>query len=104
LPSKIDLELTHHQYFRAQLEEALPDADEETQVDTLEGLSDPTETFSKWRDFDWRHSDDLARDSYQRVHKFMQCSARLSSLCSSFDHLLFHATCSLWIHEEATNA
>jgi hypothetical protein len=32
-------ELTHHQYLRARLEEEFPDADEETLVDTLEGLS-----------------------------------------------------------------
>ena len=32
-------ELTHHQYLRARLEEAFPDADEETLADTLEGLS-----------------------------------------------------------------
>ncbi len=30
---------THHQYLRSQLEEEFPDADEETLVDTLEGLS-----------------------------------------------------------------
>jgi len=35
----IDRELTHHQYLRARLEEEFPDADEETLVDTLEGLS-----------------------------------------------------------------
>ena len=35
----IDRELSHHQYLRARLEEAFPDADEETLVDTLEGLS-----------------------------------------------------------------
>ena len=39
LLSKIDLGLTHHQYLRTRLEEAFPDADEETLVDTLEGLS-----------------------------------------------------------------
>jgi hypothetical protein len=32
-------ELTHHQYLRSRLEEEFPDADEETLVDTLEGLS-----------------------------------------------------------------
>ncbi len=35
----INKELTHHQYLRARLEEEFPDADEETLVDTLEGLS-----------------------------------------------------------------
>jgi hypothetical protein len=35
----IDRELTHHQYLRSRLEEEFPDADEETLVDTLEGLS-----------------------------------------------------------------
>ncbi len=32
-------ELSNHQYLRARLEEEFPDADEETLVDTLEGLS-----------------------------------------------------------------
>ncbi len=32
-------ELAHHQYLRSRLEEEFPDADEETLVDTLEGLS-----------------------------------------------------------------
>ncbi len=35
----LNRELTHHQYLRARLEEEFPDADEETLVDTLEGLS-----------------------------------------------------------------
>ncbi len=35
----ISRELTHHQYLRSRLEEEFPDADEETLVDTLEGLS-----------------------------------------------------------------
>ncbi len=35
----INRELTHHQYLRSRLEEDFPDADEETLVDTLEGLS-----------------------------------------------------------------
>ncbi len=35
----IQRELSHHQYLRARLEEEFPDADEETLVDTLEGLS-----------------------------------------------------------------
>jgi hypothetical protein len=39
LGTPIDRELTHHQYLRARLEEEFPDADEETLVDTLEGLS-----------------------------------------------------------------
>ena len=33
-------ELTYHEYFRAQLLERFPDADEETLKDTLEGLTD----------------------------------------------------------------
>ena len=37
--SPLDRELMHHQYLRARLEEVFPDADEETLVDTLEGLS-----------------------------------------------------------------
>ncbi len=37
--ANLQLELTHHQYLRARLEEEFPDADEETLVDTLEGLS-----------------------------------------------------------------
>ncbi len=39
LAKSIDRELTHHQYLRARVEEEFPDADEETLVDTLEGLS-----------------------------------------------------------------
>jgi hypothetical protein len=39
LASKIDRQLTHHQYLRARLEEDFPDVDEETLADTLEGLS-----------------------------------------------------------------
>ncbi len=39
LATSIDRELTHHQYLRSRLEEEFPDADEETLVDTLEGLS-----------------------------------------------------------------
>ncbi len=35
----IQRELSHHQYLRSRLEEEFPDADEETLVDTLEGLS-----------------------------------------------------------------
>ncbi len=35
----ISRELTHHQYLRSRLEEEFPDADEETLVDTLAGLS-----------------------------------------------------------------
>ncbi len=37
--SPLSRELTHHQYLRSRLEEEFPDADEETLVDTLEGLS-----------------------------------------------------------------
>ena len=40
-------ELTHHQYLRARLEEACPDADEETLVDTLEGLSNLPEMLAE---------------------------------------------------------
>ncbi len=35
----ISRELTHHQYLRTRLERGFPGADEETLVDTLEGLS-----------------------------------------------------------------
>ena len=34
----ISRELTHHQYLRSRLEEEFPDVDEETLMDTLEGL------------------------------------------------------------------
>ncbi len=37
--SPLNRELAHHQYLRSRLEEEFPDADEETLVDTLEGLS-----------------------------------------------------------------
>ncbi len=39
MQTAIDRELTHHQYLRSRLEEEFPDADEETLLDTLEGLS-----------------------------------------------------------------
>ena len=34
-------ELTHHRYLRERLEAAFPDADEETLMDTLEGMTRP---------------------------------------------------------------
>ncbi len=43
----INRELTHHQYLRSRLEEDFPDADEETLVDTLEGLSNLPEMLAE---------------------------------------------------------
>ena len=40
-------ELTHHQYLRVQLEAEFPDADEETLLDTLEGMTNLTEMLAE---------------------------------------------------------
>ncbi len=40
-------ELAHHQYLRAQLEAEFPDADEETLLDTLEGMTNLTEMLAE---------------------------------------------------------
>ncbi len=40
-------ELTHHRYLRERLEAAFPDADEETLMDTLEGLSSLTDSLAE---------------------------------------------------------
>ena len=40
-------ELTHHQYLRQQLEAQFPNADEETLLDTLEGLTDLPEMIAE---------------------------------------------------------
>ena len=39
--------LTYHQYFRERLEAAFPDADEETLMDTLEGMTNLTEMLAE---------------------------------------------------------
>ncbi len=40
-------ELTHHRYLRERLEVAFPDADEETLMDTLEGMSSLTDSLAE---------------------------------------------------------
>ncbi len=40
-------ELTHHQYLRERLEAAFPDADEETLMDTLEGMTSLTDSVAE---------------------------------------------------------
>ncbi len=40
-------ELTHHQYLRERLEAAFPDADEETLMDTLEGMTNLTDSLAE---------------------------------------------------------
>ncbi len=40
-------ELTHHQYLRERLEAAFPDADEETLLDTLEGMTSLTDSLAE---------------------------------------------------------
>ncbi len=40
-------ELTHHQYLRERLEAAFPDADEETLMDTLEGMTSLTDSLAE---------------------------------------------------------
>ena len=43
MPSSLIHELAHHQYLREQLAAQFPDTDEETLLDTLEGISDLNE-------------------------------------------------------------
>ncbi len=40
-------QLTHHQYLRERLEAAFPDADEETLMDTLEGMTSLTDSLGE---------------------------------------------------------
>ncbi len=44
---KIMTELTHHRYLRERLEAAFPDADEETLMDTLEGMTSLTDSLAE---------------------------------------------------------
>ncbi len=43
----IKQELTHHQYLSERLEAAFPDADEETLMDTLEGMTSLTDSLAE---------------------------------------------------------
>ncbi len=43
----LSTELTHHQYLRERLEAAFPDADEETLMDTLEGMTSLTDSLAE---------------------------------------------------------
>ncbi len=44
---KLSIELTHHRYLRERLEAAFPDADEETLMDTLEGMTSLTDSLAE---------------------------------------------------------
>ena len=45
--SHLETELTHHRYLRERLEAAFPDADEETLMDTLEGITSLTDSLAE---------------------------------------------------------
>ena len=47
MPQHVLHELTHHQYLRERLEAAFPDADEETLMDTLEGMTSLTDSLAE---------------------------------------------------------
>ncbi len=47
MPQPVLHELTHHQYLRERLEAAFPDADEETLMDTLEGMTSLTDSLAE---------------------------------------------------------
>ena len=47
MPQPVLRELTHHRYFRKRLEAAFPDADEETLMDTLEGMTSLTDSLAE---------------------------------------------------------
>ena len=44
---KLSIELTHHRYLRERLEAAFPDADEETLMDTLDGMTSLTDSLAE---------------------------------------------------------
>ncbi len=47
MPQPVLRELTHHRYLRERLEAAFPDADEETLLDTLEGMTSLTDSLGE---------------------------------------------------------
>ncbi len=47
MPQSVLHELTYHRYLRERLEAAFPDADEETLMDTLEGMSSLTDSLAE---------------------------------------------------------
>ncbi len=47
MPHPVLHELTHHRYLRERLEAAFPDADEETLMDTLEGMTSLTDSLAE---------------------------------------------------------
>jgi hypothetical protein len=47
MPQQLLNELTHHRYLRERLEAAFPDADEETLMDTLEGMTSLTDSLAE---------------------------------------------------------
>ncbi len=47
MPQPVIHQLTHHRYLRERLEAAFPDADEETLMDTLEGMTSLTDSLAE---------------------------------------------------------
>ncbi len=47
MPQPVLHQLTHHRYLRERLEAAFPDADEETLMDTLEGMTNLTDSLAE---------------------------------------------------------
>ncbi len=47
MPQTVLHQLTHHQYLRERIEAAFPDADEETLMDTLEGMTSLTDSLAE---------------------------------------------------------
>ena len=47
MPQPVLHQLTHHRYLRERLEAAFPDADEETLMDTLEGMTSLTDSLAE---------------------------------------------------------
>ena len=70
-------ELTHHRYLRARLEAAFPDADEETLMDTLEGMTSLTDSLAE-----------LLRSSQEDQSLASALRSRMSDMqerCARFD-------------------
>ncbi len=70
-------ELTHHRYLRERLEAAFPDADEETLMDTLEGMTSLTDSLAE-----------LLRSSQEDQNLASALRSRMSDMqerCSRFE-------------------
>ncbi len=70
-------QLTHHQYLRERLEAAFPDADEETLMDTLEGMTSLTDSLGE-----------LLRSSQEDQSLASALRSRMSDMqerCARFD-------------------